>query len=61
MMYYVSMTRKNMKVITMRVPSELHAAVMQAAEEDRRSMTAYLQLLLERHFAELKASDQLHE
>jgi hypothetical protein len=61
MMYYVSMTRKDMKVITMRVPSELHTAVMQAAKEDRRSMTAYLQILLERHFTELKASDQLHE
>jgi predicted HicB family RNase H-like nuclease len=58
-MYYVSMTQP-MKVITIRVPSELHAAVMQAAKEDRRSMTSYLQLLLERHIADLKAGE-LHE
>jgi hypothetical protein len=61
MMYYVSMTQKDMKVITVRVPSDIHAAVMAAAKEDRRSMTAYLQLLLEQHLADLKADDLLHE
>jgi predicted HicB family RNase H-like nuclease len=58
MMYYVSMTQP-MKVITIRVPPELHAAVMAAAREDRRSMTTYLQLLLEQHI-NLEASE-LHE
>ena len=58
MMYYVSMTQP-MKVITIRVPPELHAAVMAAAREDRRSMTTYLQLLLEQHIADLEAV--LHE
>jgi predicted HicB family RNase H-like nuclease len=61
MMYYVSMTRKDMKVITVRVPSEIHAKVLAAAKEDRRSITAYLQIVIEEHLAVLAAGDQLHE
>jgi predicted HicB family RNase H-like nuclease len=61
MMYYVSMTRKDMKVITVRVPSEIHAAVLAAAHQDRRSITAYLQIVIEEHLAVLKEGDTLHE
>ena len=61
MMYYVSMTRKDMKVITVRVPSEIHAAVLAAAHQDRRSITAYLQIVIEEHLAVLKEGDLLHE
>jgi predicted HicB family RNase H-like nuclease len=61
MMYYVSMTRKDMKVITVRVPVEIHAAVLAAAHQDRRSITAYLQIVIEEHLAVLKEGDLLHE
>jgi predicted HicB family RNase H-like nuclease len=60
MMYYVSMT-EHMKVITVRVPSEIHAAVLAAAKKDRRSITAYLQIVIEEHLAVLKECDLLHE
>jgi len=50
MMYYASMT-EHMKVITIRVPESLHSKVHEDSREERRSMTAYIRVVLEAHFA----------
>jgi predicted HicB family RNase H-like nuclease len=48
------MTKKARKKLTFWVPPEKHAAIKKAAEDDRRSMTAWVMLQIERALEEAK-------